>query len=235
MFMNALLCAPPMTHRLLAAALLAACCSPLLAQAPAATPPPATAPAEELVPVSIDTSMGRIVIALDATHAPITTANFLHYVDTHRFDGETFYRALHQDEGGGLIQGGVMSDARKLFKPIAHEATSQTGLKHVAGAVSMANNGPGTAAASFFILVSDIPGLDANGPGGDATGFAVFGHVIEGMDVVKKIHDAPLSATKGEGALKGQMLDPEIKIVKVARVNPLPAPKPANKPVKKRR
>ena len=224
-----------MKPRILAAALLAACPAPALAEAPSATPPPSTAPAEELVPVTIETSLGKIVVALDPVHAPVTTANFLHYVDAHRFDGEIFYRSLRQDEGGGLIQGGVMSDVRKLYKPIAHESTSETGLKHVAGAISMANNGPGTATASFFILVSDIPGLDANGPGGDANGFAVFGHVIEGMDVVRKIHDAPLSPTKGEGAMKGEMLDPPVRIVKVTRVNPLPAPKPAAKRVRKKR
>jgi peptidyl-prolyl cis-trans isomerase A (cyclophilin A) len=235
MFINPLLCGRAMMHRFLAAALLAAVSAPVLAQVPATAAVPATALVEALVPVNIDTSMGRIVVALDPVHAPITTANFLHYVDTHRFDGETFYRSLHQDGDGGLIQGGVMSDGRKLYKPVAHEPTSQTGLKHVTGAVSMANNGPGTATGSFFILVSDIPGLDANGPGGDANGFAVFGHVVEGMDVVKKIHDAPLSPTKGEGALKGEMLDPAITITKVARVNPLPAPKPAAKPLKKRR
>ena len=225
-----------MNHRILAAALLAATSAPLFAQAPA-TPaaPEASAPAEDLVPVVIQTSAGKIVVALDRGHAPVTTANFLHYVDTHRFDGEIFYRSLHQDEGGGLIQGGILTDARKLFKPIAHEPTSQTGLKHVAGAISMANAGPGTATGSFFILVSDIPGLDANGPGGDANGFAVFGHVVEGMDVVKKIHDAPLSPTKGEGAMKGEMLDPPVKILKVVRVNPLPAPKPAARPVRKKR
>ena len=54
------------------------------------------APQADLVPVAIDTSLGRIVVALDRGHAPITTANFLHYVDTHRFDGETFYRAMHR-------------------------------------------------------------------------------------------------------------------------------------------
>jgi peptidyl-prolyl cis-trans isomerase A (cyclophilin A) len=207
-----------MKHRLIAAALLAALSVPALAQ-PASPPAAATpAPQAELVPVAIETSLGRIVVALDKTHAPITTANFLRYVDAHRFDGETFYRALHQDDGGGLIQGGVLSDVRKLFKPIAHEPTSQTGLSHVAGAISMANKGPGTADGSFFILVSDIPGLDANGPGGDANGFAVFGHVVEGMDVVKKIFDAPRSPTKGNGAMKGEMLDPPVKIVKAERV-----------------
>jgi len=192
--------------------------APAFAQA---SSPPAVqtpAPREDLVPVAIDTSLGRIVIALDRGRAPITTANFLHYVDSHRFDGETFYRANHTG-GGGLIQAGVRSDARKLFAPIAHEPTNQTGLHNVAGAISMANSGPGTARGDFFILLSDMPGLDANGPGGDANGFAAFGHVVEGMDVVKKISEAPVSPTKGEGAMKGEMLDPPVKIVKAARLN----------------
>ena len=201
-----------MKHRILAAALLAALPLPVLAQAPARAP--ATAPKEDLVPVAIDTSLGRIVVALDRLHAPVTTANFLHYVDTHRLDGETFYRAMHFPTSN-LIQGGVRSDARKLYPPIAHEPTSQTGLRNVAGAISMANAGPGTARADFFILLSDVPGFDAGSDGG---GFAAFGHVIEGMDVVKKIFDAPVSETKGEGAMKGQMLDPPVKIVKAARL-----------------
>jgi len=121
---------------------------------------------------------------------------------------------------GGLIQGGITTDARKLFAPIAHESTAQTGLHNVSGAIAMANAGAGTARADFFILLSDMPGLDANGPGGDATGFAAFGHVIEGMDVVKKIFESPVSPTRGEGAMKGQMLDPQIKILKAARLQP---------------
>ncbi len=205
-------------HRFLAAALLAATSVPLFAQAaPESAPQSAPAPQAELVPVAIETSAGRIVIALDKTHAPITTANFLHYVDTHRFDGESFYRAMHVGDGG-LIQGGVRSDSRKLYPPIAHEPTSETGLHNVAGAIAMANAGPGTARADFFILLSDMPGLDAGGPGGDANGFAAFGHVVEGMDVVKKIWASPVSETKGEGPMKGQMLDPAIKILKAERV-----------------
>jgi peptidyl-prolyl cis-trans isomerase A (cyclophilin A) len=210
-----------MIIRFLAAALLALLAAPALSQtAPAAAEAPARQ--TEFVPVAIDTSLGRIVIGLDKVHAPITTANFLHYVDTHRFDGETFYRSMHTPDAkgadGGLIQAGVRSNALKLYPPIAHEPTSQTGLHNIAGAISMANAGPGTARADFFILLSDMPGLDAGGYGGDANGFAAFGHVIEGMDVVKKIWASPVSATKGEGAMKGQMLDPPVKIIKAERL-----------------
>jgi peptidyl-prolyl cis-trans isomerase A (cyclophilin A) len=210
-----------MIHRFLAAALLAVLSIPAFAQAAPATAP-APAPAEDLVPVAIDTSAGRIVVALDRGHAPLTTANFLHYVDTHRFDGETFYRAMHMPDAdgkdGGLIQGGIRTDARKLYAAIAHEPTSKTGLRNVAGSISMANNGPGTARADFFILLSDMPGLDAGGPGGDANGFAAFGHVTEGMDVVRRIWNSPVSQTKGEGAMKGQMLDPPVKILHAQRI-----------------
>lgn len=215
---------PRMMHRIFAAALLAALAAPALAQtAPPPQPTEAPAPKDDLVPVAIDTSLGRIVIALDRAHAPITTANFLHYVDTHRFDGQVFYRAMHvpdaEGKDGGLIQAGIRSDARLLYAPIAHEPTSKTGLHNVAGAISMANNGPGTARADFFILLSDMPGLDAGGPGGDANGFAAFGHVIDGMDVVRKIWTAPVSATKGEGAMKGQMLDPPVRILHAERMH----------------
>jgi peptidyl-prolyl cis-trans isomerase A (cyclophilin A) len=202
--------------RLLAAALLAALAAPAIGQsAPATTQAPA--PKDDLIPVAIDTSLGRIVLALDRGRAPVTTANFLHYIDTHRLDGQNFYRAMHVGDGG-LIQGGITTDARKLYPPIAHEPTSQTGLHNVAGAIAMANAGAGTAKSDFFILLSDMPGFDANGPGGDSTGFAAFGHVTQGMDVVRKIFDAPVSATKGVGPMKGQMLDPQIRIIKAVRV-----------------
>ena len=81
----------------------------------------------------------------------------------------------------------------------------------------MANAGAGTARADFFILASAIPSLDAKG---DEPGFAVFGHVIEGMDVVNKILVSPVSQTNGEGVMKGQMLEPVIKIVRAERVQP---------------
>ena len=208
--------AASMISKSLAAFLALTLAIPALAQ-PAAGPSPAAK--EDLVPVAIDTSLGRIVVALDRGRAPATTANFLAYVDAKRFDGESFYRAMKVGSDGGLVQGGIRSDSRKLLPPVAHEPTSQTGLKHVAGTISMANAGPGTARADFFILLSDLPGLDAGGPGGDAHGFAVFGRVTEGLEVAKKILEAPVSATRGEGVMKGQMLDPPVRIVTARRVD----------------
>lgn len=175
----------------------------VLAQAPA--------PQSGLVPVAIETSAGRIVVALDQAHAPLTTANFLAYADAHKFDGESFYRAMPYGSGG-LIQGGITSDARKLNPPVAFESSDQTGIRNVAGSIAMAALAPGKARADFFIETTDIPGFD--GP----NGFAAFGHVIEGMDVVKAILAAPVSPTKGEGPMKGQMLDPPVKILKVERL-----------------
>lgn len=191
--------------------------APSFAQAPASAPTAAATAQEDLVPVAIDTSLGRIVVALDPGHAPISTANFLRYVDAHRFDGESFYRAMHIGTGG-LVQAGIRSDARKLFPPIADEPTSMTGLKNVAGSIVMARNAPNTARADFFILVSDTPGFDAGADPNDPNGYPVFGHVTEGMDVVRKILDAPVSATKGEGVMKGQILEPPVKIIKAARL-----------------
>ena len=199
-----------MNRRHLLAAVAAFLAMPALAQ----TVP---APAEDLVKVALDTEAGRIVLALDRGRAPLSTANFLKYVEAKRYDGEPFYRAV-TSEGSGFIQGGIRSDAAKLFPPVSHEPTSKTGLKNVAGAVSLARLEPGTAQADFFILTTDIPGFDAGGYGGDADGFAVFGRVVEGMDVVKKILAGPVSPTAGEGPMKGQLLDPPVKIVKATRL-----------------
>ena len=183
--------------------LLAAVGAPAFAQAPATQP--------DLIPVAIDTSLGRIVVALDQAHAPQTTANFLRYVDTQKYDGESFYRAMPYDKGG-LIQGGITSDGRKLNPPVAYESSDQTGVHNVVGSIAMAALAPGKAQADFFIETTDIPAFDG------ANGFAAFGHVIEGMDVVKKILAAPVSPTKGDGPMKGQMLDPVVKIVKMSRL-----------------
>ena len=211
-----------MIRALLLALLVAA---PAFAQevpppAPPATPPvgapPAPAPDYATVRVTLTTALGRVVLALEKQRAPVTTAYFLKYVDGKRIDGSSFYRALKlvPDGSAGLVQGGVM-DPKKLLPPVAHEPTSKTGLGHTDGAISLARAAPGTATANFFIIVGNLSSLDAGG--GDKDGYAVFGRVVEGMDVVRRILDTPVSATKGTGAMKGQMIEAPVKIVSARR------------------
>jgi peptidyl-prolyl cis-trans isomerase A (cyclophilin A) len=177
---------------------------------------PATAPAT--VNVVLNTSQGEIVLALETERAPITAGNFLRYVDQKRLDGSTFYRAVSIGDDGqyGLIQGGLRGNPKRVFKPIAHEPTTITGLSHVNGAISMARADPGTATADFFIVIGDLVSWDAQPNGGDP-GYAVFGHVVEGMDVVHAILGLPISPTAGEGAMKGQMLADPVKILTARR------------------
>lgn len=206
--------------RLAIVALLLA--APALAQEAAA--PAAPTPAPEKVwkteTVRLETAAGPIVIALEVERAPITSANFLKYVDQKKFDGATFYRALTfaGRPDLGLVQGGAKSDPKRLLPPIAHEPTTKTGLSHTEGAVSMARGAVGSAQGDFFIILGNLNSLDANPAAqGDNQGFAVFGRVVEGMDVVKKILAAPVSATEGVGAMKGQMIAQPIPIKSARR------------------
>jgi peptidyl-prolyl cis-trans isomerase A (cyclophilin A) len=118
----------------------------------------------------------------------------------------------------GLIQGGTSGAADRVLPPIAHEPTSETGLTHTDGALSMARFDPGTATGDFFIIVGNVSSLDAGKSAPGDPGFAVFGRVVEGMDIVRQILAAPKSPTEGEGFMRGQMLDPRIRIVSVRRV-----------------
>ena len=170
------------------------------------------------VRVALQTSVGNIVLELETGRAPVTAGNFLRYVDARRLDGTSFYRAMRLRSDWGVVQAGVR-DPRLLYPPIAHEPTSQTGLSHVEGAVSMARWAPGSAQADFFIAVGSHPGYDSNPAApGDNLGFAVFGRVVEGMDVVRRILEAPTSPTLGEGVMRGQMLEPQIRILTARRV-----------------
>lgn len=186
--------------------------------------PPPPPPLGDLVQVEIVTAHGTIALELDHKRAPITVKNFMRYVDSGRYNSMEFYRAMHLDWGeqpNGLLQGGLNNTPALLLPPIAHEPTNVTGILHKVGTLSMARNAPGTARADFSIMLADLPGLDANPASDDPNlqaGYAAFGRVTSGMDVVRKIWDSPRSATKGEGAMKGQLLDPKIKVLKVRRV-----------------
>ena len=205
---------------LLATPLLAQTSAPPPAPAAPAAPATAAAPVPKTVKVALETSVGTIVIAVEVERAPITAANFLHYVDQKRLDGTTFYRADPVQKDFGLIQAGTRNDPKRTLKPIPHEPTTKTGLSNTDGAVSMARNAPGSATGDFFIIVGDMSGLDAKpGQPGDNQGFAVFGHVIDGMDIVHKIMASPTDPNAGEGVMKGQMLKPRIAILHARRVN----------------
>ncbi len=185
------------------------------------TPTPPVVVLADTVRVALTTAIGTIIIDLDHKHAPISTANFVRYVDQKRFDGIVFYRVMRLafgEQPNGLIQAGARGDPKRVLPPIAHEPTSLTGLKHLKGAISMARFAPGTATADFSILVSDLPGLDAGANPNDLAGYAVFGYVVEGMDVVRNIYDTPLSLTQGSGVLKGQMIDVPVKVLTVRRI-----------------
>ena len=182
--------------------------------------PAKPAPLPDVVRVRLETEAGPILLALDAKRAPITTANFVRYVEEGRFDGTTFYRAslskgAPKAELRGFIQGGIRRDYRRTLPPIAHEPTSKTGITHEAGTISMARAEEGAGAmGNFFITTSPMRSMDA-AEGKD--GYAAFGRVEQGMDTVRRILGSP-TAAGGRGAMRGQMLAQPVRILKALRV-----------------
>ncbi|EAT09794.1 peptidylprolyl isomerase [Sphingobium sp. 10 DY56-G10] len=186
-----------------------------IAPASAQTSAPPADPAD--VRVTMLTEQGPVVIAVHSGKAPVTAANFLKYVDQKRLDGTAFYRGVGAADYG-FVQGGAQNDPKRILPPIAHEPTTQTGLVHDEGALSMARYAPGSATGDFFVVLGRMPSMDAHpDASGDNQGFAVFAHVVEGLDVIKAILIAPKSPTKGEGVMKGQMLETPVKILSVRR------------------
>lgn len=200
--------------RLILLGLMLAFAAPTAAEDAAAKP-------NATVRVRLVTSAGTIVLALEKQLAPVTTANFLRYVDQKRFDGTSFYRAtkVKGAPGRGLIQGGVRGDPARMLPPIAHEPTTRTGLAHGDGTVSMARGAPGTARGDFFITLGPMASFDARPEdAGDNLGFAAFGQVVDGMEVVRAILDRPTSTTEGTGAMQGQILAKPVRIVTARRI-----------------
>ena len=184
----------------------------------------ASAPTTERpLTVTLTTSEGEIDVQLFTTEAPLSSADFLRYVDQGLYNGATFYRTVTKDNDRGtpqieVIQGGLVDETRAL-PPVAHETTEQTGLRHVDGTVSLARGKPGSGSASaFFICVGDQPALDFGATRNpDRQGFAAFGRVIRGMDVVRRIHAMPANGPAETEYMKGQMLDPPVRIEKAVR------------------
>ncbi|MCJ8157991.1 peptidylprolyl isomerase [Sphingomonas sp. LaA6.9] len=178
---------------------------------------PSAASAQATARVRIETSIGPIIAELDLKRAPITAKNFLAYAEEKRFDNTSFYRAARNksDPKRGLVQGGIDSKVRKARWPIDHEPTSQTGIRHLDGTLSMARNAPGSAMGDFFITVGPAAYLDA-GPG--KPGYAAFGRVVSGMPLVRRILAAPTWPGGRSTNTIGQHIKEPVKILSVRRI-----------------
>ena len=163
----------------------------------------------------IQTPLGSMEVEVDTLRAPQTSRNFLRYVDQGSYRGGRFHRTVRLDNQPEnkvkieVIQGGLDSVRTKDFSPIKLERTTETGLSHRDGTISMARDGPDTATSDFFICIGDQPELDFGGKRNpDGQGFAAFGRVVRGMDVVRQIQTA---------RAQGELLTPPIEIIEIAR------------------
>ncbi|MFT4289339.1 peptidylprolyl isomerase [Nocardioides sp.] len=179
--------------------------------------------------VRFQTQLGDFEVTLADEAAPITTANFLRYVDAHAYDGGTFFRTVSPETSGNdlipedlgelgdyapndsvpisVVQAGTAA-GRQDFSPIPLERTDVTGVRHVDGAISVSRLDPDSATSEIFLCLGDQPQLDAGGARNpDGLGFAAFGAVTAGMEVVRAIHSAPS---------EGQLLAPPIVIERVS-------------------
>lgn len=167
--------------------------------------------------VEVRTEQGTFRMELYPERAPNTVENFLRYVDGGFYDGGSFHRTVRADNQPddsiriAVIQADIAEDRRgERYGPIPLERTSETGLTHQEGVISMARGGPDTATSSFFICVGDEADLDFGGRRNpDGQGFAAFGRVVEGMEVIRAIHRSPA---------RGQTLTPPVRILQVIRV-----------------
>ncbi len=173
------------------------------------------AAAQTLPRVVLSTELGDIEVEVDTVRAPVTGANFLRYVDLGFYRFGRFHRTVRADNQPqskvkiAVIQAGLDTLRVRDFPPIPLERTRATGLRHRDGSVSMARDGPDSATSDFFICIGDQPELDFGGRRNpDGQGFAAFGRVVRGMEVVRRIHEAPAD---------GQQLEPPVPILGASR------------------
>lgn len=155
---------------------------------------PAAKAAVENPEVIIDTNLGKITVRLNSEHAPISTENFLKYVEKKHYDGLIFHRVIKDFmvQGGGFTPD--MKERDSKFDPIKNEA--KNGLSNMRGTIAMARtNEVDSATSQFFINVVDNQRLDH--VNNSRYGYAVFGKVTSGMDVVDKIRDSKTETKAG--------------------------------------
>lgn len=139
--------------------------------------------------VKLTTSLGEIIIQLNPEKAPISSANFLTYVNEGFYNNTIFHRVIP----GFMAQGGGFDtdfNQKAVHAPIKNEADN--GLPNKRGSIAMARtNVPDSATAQFFINYKDNASLNHTSPTPSGWGYAVFGEVIEGMDVVDAMAKQP--------------------------------------------
>jgi len=192
--------------------------------APRATPAPPASPRVLLV-----TSMGEIVVELDAAAAPATVENFLAYARDGHYNGTTFHRAIP----GLLVQGGAFTpdlQQKPSRAPVASEAGN--GLSNRRGTLAAARDRGvvDSATAQFFFNVVDSPKFDQTDPGSAYTaGYTVFGRVLQGLDVVDRVAAVP---TRAQGPFPAWVPVVPVVIERVQLLEPAAsdAAKPAAEP-----
>jgi peptidyl-prolyl cis-trans isomerase B (cyclophilin B) len=139
--------------------------------------------------VKLTTSLGEIIIQLNPEKAPISSANFLTYVNEGFYNNTIFHRVIP----GFMAQGGGFDtdfNQKAVHESIKNEADN--GLTNKRGSIAMARtNVPDSATAQFFINYKDNASLNHTSPTASGWGYAVFGEVIEGMDVVDAMAKQP--------------------------------------------
>ena len=152
---------------------------------------------EAMPTVKLTTSMGEITIQLYQENAPITTENFLKYVESGFYDGTIFHRVIpnFMIQGGGHLEDMTPKDDK--LDPILNEANN--GLQNVRGSIAMARTAnPHSASSQFFINHVDNPFLNfRTNQVDEGWGYAVFGQVIEGIEVVDEIAGVQTGGLKG--------------------------------------
>jgi peptidyl-prolyl cis-trans isomerase B (cyclophilin B) len=145
--------------------------------------------------VKLHTNFGVIGIELDAEKAPITTANFLAYVESGFYNDVIFHRVID----GFMIQGGGFTAAmsqKKTNPEIKNEANN--GLKNDKYTIAMARTpNPDSASSQFFINVNDNDFLNFSAPTAQGWGYCVFGKVVEGTEVIDKIAKVKTGSRNG--------------------------------------
>lgn len=190
--------------------------------------------APERVPVVLETGLGRVVIAIDTERSPRAANYFLGYVDRGDYDGASLYRSASLDGTPlpQLVQGGLLRGALTRSGPVdpsafgvasllpTWETTTDTGLRHRRGSISLARDllDTGNVIPEIVFCLRDIPRMDAgDNARPDALGFPVIGEVLSGMDVIDAISREKLEGATSIPFLEGQILSSPITITHAYR------------------